>query len=613
MCGIAGFVGRGDKVDLENMANAIRHRGPDGEGYYCDSKNHVYLAHKRLAIVDPEGGVQPMWSRDRTISVIFNGEIYNHKELRAQLVDAGHEFSSDHSDTEVLLYGWREWGTALPEKLNGMFAFVIWDVSSRRLFLARDRFGEKPLFWAWQKDNFYFASELSAIVAHRKFDKKINYLSLKKYFAYGFIPSPNAFYKDCHKLRPGHWLEFDLQTSRFKDSCYWAFRIETESAAPSFEDAVETTRNLLFQSVKRRMMSDVPIGVFLSGGIDSGLAAAAMCHFMPPAEINSFSIGFNEASFDETPQAQLIANALGTNHRTSVFDQDTAKNLISSITSRLDEPIADPSLLPTYHLSKFTRKDVKVALSGDGGDELFAGYDTFAALNLGHLYKKMMPNKVHKGIRCLADLLPKSNANMSFDFKVRRALMGLDYGAELWNPVWLSPFAKSEIEDLFHEATHPEELYSEALTLWHQESSKSTIDRSLEYYMTFYLTDNILTKVDRAAMMNGLEARSIFLDNDLVDYVRYLPSTYKFDGRIRKKILKYAADGLIPKSILSLPKKGFGIPLKLWMISLNVDSANQLNLNQELIQAMIHKHQSGKDDHRLALWSWHLLKSGGFI
>ncbi|MBL4786254.1 MAG: asparagine synthase, partial [Cohaesibacteraceae bacterium] len=273
-----------------------------------------------------------------------------------------------------------------------------------------------------------------------------------------------------------------------------------------------------------------------------------------------------------------------------------------------------PSLIPTYLLSRFTRNKVKVALTGDGGDELFAGYDPFAALTFARIYKNIVPMALHKRLRRLVEYMPKSSANMSFDFKVRRALMGLDHQAPYWNPVWLAPLEPDDIIELFNEKIHIEDLYSEVLALWDEGQNKNLVDKTLEFYSNFYLPDNILTKVDRAGMLNGLEARSIFLDNDVVDFARRLPAEYKFDGRQRKKILKKACSGLVPDKIINRPKKGFGVPLKLWLSSLPLDSnnANVLKLNRNQVQSALDSHQLGQADHRLFLWSWSVLQFGKF-
>ena len=615
MCGIAGFAGSGTRTDLECMTHALAHRGPDGEGFHVDPDHGVYLGHRRLAIVDLDGGAQPMWDRDQTVGVTYNGEIYNHVHLRRELETLGHVFTTDHSDTEVLIHGWKQWREGLALRLSGMFAFAIWDTRSKTLFLARDRFGEKPLYWAQQNGTFLFASELTAIRAHSNFTARIDPLALKKYFAHGFIPSPHAAYQDCHKVPAGHWLRYSTASGDVDVRAYWRFRIEVQDRVPTLDEAAEEVRALLLQSVQRRLMSDVALGVFLSGGVDSSLATAAMCQFIPSEKVQSFAIGFKQKSFDESAHARAMAEALGTTHHERTLDLNGACTLMDEVLSRLDEPMGDGSILPTYLLCQFARTQVKVALSGDGGDELFAGYDPFSALKPAALYHAVMPRFAHKGMRRLAELLPKSANNMSFDFKVRRVLQGLDFGPELWNPVWLAPLEPGDIEDVFNEPVAVEELYSEVLSLWGEDRQKSTIDNTLEFYSNFYLPDDILTKVDRAAMMNGLEARSIFLDSDLVDYVRRLPTRYKFDGKTRKIVLKKAAQGLVPQSILDRPKKGFGIPLKAWLRDLDVTSngAEAFAMDKAKIDQRIEGHRSGREDHRLFLWSWSVLQHHDMI
>lgn len=610
MCGIVGFVGEGDGGDLSRMLQALAHRGPDGQGTYIDSEKAVHIGHARLSIVDLADGQQPMFNADQTICVSFNGEIYNHQELRGELEAKGHRFRTAHSDTEVLVHGWAEWGEDLPLRLNGMFAFAILDKSRNSLFLARDRFGEKPLFWAQQNQTFYFASELSAIAAHTGFQARYNSLALKKYFAHGFIPAPHAAFQDAHKLPPGCTLTLNLQDHDLQIRPYWRFRIGQMEQVPSLEEAAEEVHSLFMASVKRRLMSDVPLGVFLSGGVDSSYSTAAMCQMRPPQDVKSFAIGFNEASYDESPYARAMAEALNTDHHEEILDIHAAQNLMSHVLGLLDEPMGDPSILPTYLLCRFARTKVKVALSGDGGDELFAGYDPFAALKPAALYHAVMPGFAHKTMRSLAELLPKSSANMSLDFKIRRVLQGLDHGPELWNPTWLAPLEVGDIEDIFNEPVATEDLYSEVLNLWHEDEHKNTVDKTLEFYSNYYLPDDILTKVDRASMFNGLEARSVFLDNDLVDYVRCLPTHYKFDGKNRKIVLKKAAQRLVPESILNRRKKGFGIPLKAWLADMSIESAGAeaFGMETQKVASFISDHQSGQRDHRLFLWNWSVLK-----
>lgn len=612
MCGIAGFIGRGDQRDLLRMTRKLEHRGPDEEGFQTFADQGVHLGHRRLSIVDLSNGTQPMANEDGTVWVTFNGEIYNHKKLRRDLIGKGHTFSTDHSDTEVLVHGWEEWGTDLPSKLNGMFAFAIWDKNIQTLFLARDRFGEKPLYWGEQGDLFLFGSELSTFAEHSGFIPRFNKIALQKYFAHGFIPSPNAFYQDAHKLRPGCWLKWEAGKPATIQS-FWRFHLEPDPSPPTLEEAAEEVRALLIQSVQRRTMSDVPLGVFLSGGIDSSSAAAAMCQFLSPKDVKSFCIGFHETSFDESAHARHMAQELGCDHREDILDMFAAKKLMDEILGRLDEPLADASILPTYLLCQFARKNVTVALSGDGGDELFAGYDTFKALRPAALYANFVPKLAHKAMRTLAELLPKSTANMSMDFKIRQALKGLEYGPELWNPVWIAPLEVSDLEDLFHEPVDIEELYSEVLAQWHRSDDLSLIDRTLEFYSNFYLPDCVLTKVDRASMLNGLETRSVFLDNDLVDFTRSLPASYKFDGKTRKLVLKKALRGMVPDEVLNRPKKGFGIPLMAWLKDMDISTkkADTFALDKIEISSRIRNHQSGQKDYRQFLWALSVLQHHG--
>lgn len=606
MCGLAGFVGAGDERDLRAMTGRLAHRGPDGEGFYRDPAQPVFLGHRRLAIVDLVGGAQPMASADGRVVVVFNGEIYNHGELRALLQQKGHRFQSDHSDTEVLVHGWREWGAELPAKLNGMFAFAVWDRAEGRVFLARDRFGEKPLYWAQYGDTLLFASELSALAGHAGFTPEIDPLALKKLLAYGFIPSPNAYWKHCRKLPGGSWLSFDIAQGRLTQGDYWRFRIEPDESIGE-DQAVEEVRARLMKAVERRLMSDVPLGVFLSGGVDSSAVVACAAALRGGGSVDTFAIGFTEPSFDESAFAARMAEYAGTRHHLDVLTMAGARELIPEVLGRLDEPMGDPSILPTYLLCRFARQKVKVALSGDAGDELFAGYDTFAALKTAGLYSALVPRPVHRGMRRLVELLPKSGRNMSLDFKLRRALAGIGNGPELWNPLWLAPLAPDAMADLFHEKVHVEDLYSEALAVWRGAASDSVVDRSLEFYTRLYLQDDILTKVDRAAMMNGLEARSVFLDNDLVEYVRRLPHHLKYKDGVRKYVLKKAVAGLVPDDLIYRKKKGFGIPLLDWLRKMDYPGDAIGGTRAGVARRWHEQHRAGKADHRSFLWCWTVL------
>ena len=608
MCGLTGFVGTGGRADLEAMADAITHRGPDDACFHIEDEYALHLGFRRLAVIDIAGGRQPMWNEDKSACVLFNGEIYNQTELRAELIAAGHIFRSDHSDTEVLVHGYEEWGEDLPVRLNGMFAFVIWDRARRRLFAARDRFGEKPFFYAVRPGFFAFASELSALIRHPAVDRTIDQRALQKFFAYGYIPAPNALYRGASKLPGGCSLTLDLRDFRLRERRYWRFAIDADENAPETRIPAlsEELRALLDRAVARRLVSDVPLGIFLSGGIDSSTVLALAARHRTPASLDSFTIGFNEASYDESSYAREVATAIGTRHHERILDFDTARDRAPDILARLDEPTGDASILPTYMLCAFAREKVTVALSGDGGDELFAGYDPFAALAPAAWYDRLVPPPVHLLLRRMTGLLPRKTTNMSLDFKLRRAMMGLSYPPRVRLPAWMSPLEPARMGELFEHPLPIDELYSEAIEVWDNAQARNPVDRTLEFFTNLYLQDDILAKTDRAAMMVSLEARAVFLDNDVVDFCARLPHRYKYRHGTRKFLLRRAAVGLVPEMVLKRPKKGFGIPLARWVQQM--PDVPPLEAVPGLRPAWIAKcwsaARAGQEDERLLLWSW---------
>jgi asparagine synthase (glutamine-hydrolysing) len=618
MCGIAGFVGRGDLDTLRRMTEAIRHRGPDAEGHWPEPEPGVHLGFRRLSIVDIEGGSQPMWSQcakcgdTGSIGVTFNGEIYNHVELRTQLAALGHEFQSDHSDTEVLIHAYREWGDAFVERLNGMWAFVIYDRARGRLFGARDRFGKKPFYYFFEHGTLAWASELPALAQHPDCPRNLDPLSLQKYFAYCYIPAPRSIYERVSKLPAGGSFVFDLARGNEtaappKVSRWWSFSIEPdESLAADLPALEERLRNVLERATQRRLMSDVPLGVFLSGGIDSSAIAALAARHVAKGKLNTFSIGFEEASFDESAHAKRVAEHVRTNHRHETLDLEKAVELLPNLVSRLDEPLGDGSLLPTFLLSRFTRQHVTVALGGDGGDELFAGYDPFRALKAAERYTRWIPRPIHAGIRLLAGLLPVSHKNISFDFKVKRFLRGTSYPPALWNAAWMSALEPREIAELTEVPCHPEEVYSESIAAWDRAPKTNLVDRALQWWTELYLQDGILAKVDRASMLCSLEARSPFLDLEVVDLARRIPAHLKLRNGETKWILKRALRGVIPDDIIDRPKKGFGMPIGRWLrekrLVVDLDKT-PAGLDRSFVARKQSAHVAGKADERLYLWS----------
>ncbi len=611
MCGIAGFFGAGDRDDLLRMTRAIAHRGPDGEGSFCDEALRVYLGHRRLAIRDLAGGHQPMWNEDESVCVVYNGELYNHEALRAELESRGHRFHSATSDTEVLVHGFEEWGSELPGRLNGMFAFAILDRKRQTLFLARDRFGEKPLYYRFDGQNFAFGSELRALTAHRGFSARVSLRSLQKYFAYGYFPTPHTLYEGVHKLPGGGSLLLDLRTGQLSLSRYFQFQLQPDDSLTEKDEPrlVEELQSLLIQAVRGRLVSDVPLGVFLSGGIDSSAALAVMAKLRDPKQIHSFTIGFREPSFDESPFAKTMAQAIGSDHHEQLLSIEKVREILLLLLLRLDEPLGDASILPTHLLSAFTRQHVTVALSGDGGDELFGGYDPFLALGPAGIYSSLVPSRGHELLRRLANRLPISLGNMGIDFRLRRFLTGLSYPQSMWNPAWMSPVEPKLLGELFAQPLSPEEVYEEAIALWNRNPKLGVTDRALEFFTTYYLQDDILHKVDRASMLVSLETRAIFLDNGISDFCRRLPSHFKIRRGQRKYLLKKALANLLPKEILQRKKKGFGIPLAAWLRQMDLPpvpaQVRSLDgLSASWVEQRFWAHKNGHEDNRLLLWCW---------
>lgn len=614
MCGIAGFVasrGTGDREILERMTRALAHRGPDAEGYFVESKRGVYLGHRRLSIVDLSGGAQPMSTEDGDLVIVFNGEIYNHTDLRVELQARGYFFQTDHSDTEVLLLAYREWGAGMLERLNGMFAFAIFDRAHSRLFVARDRFGKKPLYWFQRNGVFAFASELSALLRHPSAPRNESAIALKKYFAYGYIPAPHSVIEGIGKL-PGGWCgTLDLASGTWVSRKWWEFRLEPSLAEPTEARCRNWAAELLEtldRAVKRRLMADVPLGVFLSGGIDSSAVAALAARHLPAGRLRTFSVGFTDPSFDELPYAREAAAYIGCAHEAETLDLSRARELIPGLLARLDEPMGDGSLLPTWLLCGFTRRHVTVALGGDGGDELFAGYDPFKALRASDLYARFIPRAIHPAIRFLAAHLPVSHANISIDFKIKRTLRGLSYGKQLRVPVWMGPLEPREIDDYFGDHTSPEEIFSEAIEAWESAGEDADpVDRTSQFFTRLYLQDDIMAKVDRASMLHGLEARSPFLDLEVVDFARKLPHSVKLRGGTTKWILKKALEPLLPASILYRKKKGFGTPLGPWFREGAITPEISTGWPGGFVKRALREHQTGRGDERLFLWCQHVL------
>jgi asparagine synthase (glutamine-hydrolysing) len=613
MCGIAGFVGQGTVEDLKRMTDALVHRGPDAEGLWVDERKGVYLGHRRLSIIDVAGGQQPMWTRDGSLGIVFNGEIYNFAELRRELEALGHRFATDHSDTEVLLHGYRQWGRDLTTRLNGMWAFALYDRQSGILFCSRDRVGKKPFYYTLQNGTFAFASELTALTRHPAIQATVSVRSLKKYFAYGYIPSPLSLYDEISKLPAGCSLEFSLAGGTLKTHRYWQFMLEPVEARPAgIEDSwADELRHLLDRAVSRRLVSDVPLGVFLSGGVDSSAVAAIAARQLGAGQLETFSIGFEEADFDESRYARMAAEHVGSRHHLELLSLGKASELLPEIFNRMDEPMGDSSLLPTFLLCRHARRHVTVALGGDGADELFAGYAPFRALRWARLYSRLVPRPVHEAIRLLAGRLPAGHGYMNLDFKIKRTLRGLSYPKKLWNPVWMSSLDEPELAQLFQEPVDLEDVFSEAIELWEASQPAGLEEQTLQFFTRLYLENDILTKIDRASMMNSLEVRAPFLDIDVIDFARRIPTEYKLRRGQTKYLLKKAMRPLLPRQILYRAKQGFAVPVAKWfrdgtLLAGGTDAVD--GLAPGFVAHTLAEHRAGRANQHAFLWNYRILE-----
>jgi asparagine synthase (glutamine-hydrolysing) len=625
MCGIAGMVSISNipvnEDVLRAMTDSLRHRGPDDSGVKilpgpANSGICAGLGHRRLSIIDLSPlGHQPMANESKTMWITFNGEIYNYKELRAGLVGKGHRFLSE-TDTEVIIHGYEEYGEGLFPKLSGMFAFALWDSAKGRLLLVRDRFGKKPLYYWRFNGGIAFASEIKAFLLHPEFRRELDIKSLSRYLAYEYIPVPHAIYKNVFKLPPSNLLIYNGENVSIKH--YWDITFNDNPLKKQSQKEIERHLvDLLRKSVENRLMSDVPLGAFLSGGIDSSAVVALMCEVMDPHLIKTFSIGFEDRSFDESYYAFLIAHHFKTDHHRRMFRSSEMFNILPEVWGFLDEPFADASILPTYMLSKYTRETVTVALGGDGGDELFAGYDTFLAHRLARLYSIVPKRLTQMVVAPLAALLPVSGKNMSLDFCLKQFLKGISEQTSIRNQMWMGAFPPDQQRELFNpeasEVLRDFDVYEDIHQSVNGRPFRDWIDEMNFVYERFYMCEDILTKVDRASMAVSLEVRTPFLDRDLSEFANHLPSHYKLKGLTRKFILKKALESKLPREILYRRKKGFGIPLTSWLrydlrsMLENIFSKERMKreglFNYSYVERLLREHIEGKKDNRKQLWT----------
>ncbi len=622
MCGICGFAGeRGgpDKAQelLLRMTSALAHRGPDDSGIFLKRDASVGLGHRRLSIIDITGGHQPMCDEDGMIHIVYNGEIYNFQELKGGLEAAGHEFRTQ-SDTEVIVHLYEQEGESCVEKLRGMFALAIWDARRGRLFLARDRLGQKPLFYRLDERGIIFASEIKGILADRLVPRRLNALALDRYLTYQYVPHPLSMFDGISKLPPAHtatWQDGSLTMRR-----YWTPEFSRE--VPGTEAGyVEKTRALLEEATRMRMMSDVPLGAFLSGGIDSSITVALMAR-ASSAPIKTFSIGFREKKFDETDYARLVASRYSTDH-TEFVVEPRCLEILGALAWHYDEPFADSSAIPTWYVSKLTAQEVKVALSGDAGDENFAGYPRYRAVRLAGIYDRL-PRLLQAPFHAaLWRRLPVSVEQKSLRRRARKLVLALNLPPEERYLTWIAIYDEVRKASLYS-ADFAGELAGAGraadfvLDQYRLAGDRDFLSRTTFVDLMTYLPCDLLTKVDIAAMAHSLEVRSPFLDHKVVEMAVGMPASLKMRAFSGKRVLKKAFADLLPRAILKRAKMGFGVPIDRWFRGELAGFLSNLLLSDTAVErgifapaavkALIDEHTGGVFDHGYRLWTLVMLE-----
>ncbi len=610
MCGIAGFAGRttakGDRGMLRAMADSIAHRGPDDEGYFeAQSRSGTYkvgLAHRRLSIIDLNTGHQPIGNEDGSIQIVFNGEIYNFQPLREELIARGHTFKTN-SDTETIVHAYEEYGTACLSRLRGMFAFAIWDANRERLFIARDRFGKKPVFLRRQGDQLHFASEIKALLVADNANVEVNIDSIRDYLQYRYVPAPRTLIRGIEKLPPGSFAVW--QDGRLEVERYYAppdLQPLGQSSVP--DEPVGEFLNKLDDAVACRMVSDVPFGAFLSGGIDSSAVVALMArHSQLP--VKTFSVGFAESQYSELRYAKTIAEQFKTEHCELTISQDHIMDELPGLVRFRDAPVAEPSDIPIYLLAKEARKTVKMVLTGEGSDEVLGGYPKHVFERYVRSYQ-VIPGMVRSGlIEPIIRALPYRFRRV----KTAISTMGVASDAERMAR-WFGAMSLRELDAL---TTIPEPA-APLLNDWQRypASARSALRTILSFDQTSWLPDNLLERGDRMTMAASLEARMPFMDHELAEFVSALPDEFRVRGRTTKWLLREAMKRLLPRSILERPKVGFRVPVNEWFRGpmkdylydhlTGADSKTRDYYRSDKLQNLLKDHVSGRQNHEKLLW-----------
>ncbi len=610
MCGIAGkvdFAGAVDDRLLERMCRVMEHRGPDARGIY--NQGGVGLGIQRLAIIDVQGGNQPVFSEDGQVVVVMNGEIYNFRELRAELIDGGHRFTS-RCDTEVLVHLYEELGARLVERLHGMFAFAIWDKRRRRLLLGRDRVGKKPLFWSRRGDQVWFGSEVRCLLQDPTVERVPNAEAIASYLAFQYVPHPLSAFVGIEKLPPATTLS--ITASGTTAQRYWSLDYSQSSSAPQTE-LEERLRELIWESTRSRLVSEVPLGAFLSGGVDSSVVVAAMAD-QTSGPVKTFSIGFPDPAFDELAFARVVAKQFSTDHHEFVVEPH-ASEIMPKLARHYGEPFADSSALPSFYLAELTSRHVTVALNGDGGDESFAGYGRYA---VNHVAARLdwLPPGVRRLAPAIARRLGASGPPNGARARAQRLAYALALEPQGRYAHWMSAFPASVRPEMLQPdflATVADCRLDDTIGVpWSESSARTPLERMLDADVNTYLPGDLLVKMDIATMAHSLEARSPLLDHRVMEFAAALPAELKLSRGKGKLLLKSSLRGLLPDEVLDRPKMGFGVPLARWFreelrelpreVLLPGDARVHRYVRPAAIARMLEEHQTAHADHSLRLW-----------
>lgn len=619
MCGITGFVNRNgvtvDRGVLERMNQAIAHRGPDDDGFYLNE--HVGLAMRRLSIIDLASGQQPIHNADKTKWIVFNGEIYNYQELRSDLEKRGHRFYTK-SDTEAVVHLYDEFGADCLKYLRGMFAFAIWDESQKTLFLARDRVGKKPILYSHQPNgDLIFGSEFQALLQHPAISREVDFEAIDSYLSFLCVPAPQTAFTQIRKLEPGHWLLWkngEIETRR-----YWLPDF-SKKIKISEEEAIEETIRILRESTRLRMISEVPLGAFLSGGVDSSTVVALMAQ-ESGEPIKTFSIGFEDQDFSELKYAKRVAEHVGAEYNEFIV-KPNALEILPTLVEHYGEPFADPSAIPTYYVSKETRKFVTVALNGDGGDESFVGYERHVAMRFAEAYRKLPGPLREYVLEPSFSLIPRPINFRNRFTRFQRFLRAASMPKADRYFLWLSTFDASAKRELYKDDLKSLVTKSDPLQFlapyFNRNNSTGIIDATLLADFMHYLPNDLLVKVDIASMANSLEARSPFLDHHVIEFAASLPENIKQQGRETKSLLKKVAARLVPKDVIYRQKMGFAVPLRRWLgnelydfsrsVLLTEKARNRDLFETHIVERLIEEHRAGKNDNSWKIWTLLMLE-----